>query len=189
MPLPARDPRGLGLAAGLLPLVVGGIALGVATILRVRGSVVARLTALVVGGVLGGLVVVGLLQGWLGALDGSLWANAGGAALLILAVAATVDGLGPVLGAGGIALGALLMIALGNPLSGVTSAPEMLPGGWGALGQWLPPGAGATALRSVAFFDGAGSGTALLALAGWVLLGFVLVVLPPVDRREVASAA
>ena len=187
-PLPADDPRGLGLAAGLLPLVVGGIALGAATALRVRGGVTARLTALTVGAALGGLTVVGLLQGWLGALDGSYLAASAVAALLILAIAATVAGLERVLGAGGLALGALLMIALGNPLSGVTSAPEMLPAGWGTLGQWLPPGAGGTALRSVAFFDGAGSGMAVLVLSGWALLGAVLVALPA-RRRSVTAAA
>jgi len=189
VPLPDEDPRGLGLAAGLLPLVVGGIALGAATALRVRGGVTARLTALTGGAVLGGLTVVGLLQGWLGALGGSFWANAGVAALLILAIAATVAGLGRLLGAGGIALGALLMVVLGNPLSGVTSAPEMLPSGWGTLGQWLPPGAGGTALRSVAYFDAAGSGTAWLVLSGWVLLGLVLLALPASGRRSVATVA
>ncbi|GGK71614.1 hypothetical protein [Ornithinimicrobium pekingense] len=178
VPLPADDPRGVGLAAGLLPLVIGGLALGAATALRVRGGAVVRGGVLLAGAALGGLVVVGLLQGWLGALEGSFWANAAAAALLVLAVGAVVAGLVRLLGGGGLALGALVMVVLGNPLSGVTSAPEMLPGGWGALGQWLPPGAGATALRSVAFFDGAGAGMALLVLAGWALVGLALVGVP-----------
>ena len=56
-------------------------------------------------------------------------------------------------------LGALIALLLGNPLSGLTSAPELLPSGWGAFGQWLPQGANATLLRSTAFFDGAGATT------------------------------
>ena len=66
-------------------------------------------------------------------------------------------GLGSLFGRVGLAVGALLALLLGNPLSGLNSAPEMLPSGWGALGQWLPQGATATLLRSTAFFDGAGA--------------------------------
>jgi hypothetical protein len=66
------------------------------------------------------------------------------------------------------------MMLLGNPLSGLTSAPEMLPSGWGALGQLLPPGAAGTALRSVAFFDGAGAGRPLLVLSCWFVGGLLL---------------
>lgn len=186
VPLPAADPRGVGLAAGLLPLVIGGLALGVGTALRVRGTG-AQVTSLALGSLIGGTVVVGLLQGWLGSLDGPFWTTALVAALLVLAIAATVTGLHRVLGLGGVALGALLMVALGNPLSGVTSAPQMLPNGWGALGQWLPPGAGATALRTVSFFDGAGTGMPLLVLGGWALLGLALVLLVPVSGRATAS--
>jgi hypothetical protein len=45
-------------------------------------------------------------------------------------------------GRAGAALGALLMILVGNPLSGVSSAPELLPAPAGTIGQLLPPGAG-----------------------------------------------
>ncbi len=48
-------------------------------------------------------------------------------------------------------------LAAGQPLSGLTSAPEMLPAGWGQLGQLLPQGATATLLRSTAYFGGAGA--------------------------------
>lgn len=185
VPLPAGDPHGVGLAVGLLPLVVGGFALGVVTALRVEGTA-RRIVAIVLGCLLGGLVVVGLLQGWLGALDGPFWTTCAAAALVILAVAATAAGLHRLLGPAGLALAALVVVVLGTPLSGVGSAPEMLPAGWGTLGQWLPPGAAATAVRSVAFFDGARSGGALLVLTGWALLGLVLLLL---GRREPRATA
>ena len=73
-------------------------------------------------------------------------------------------GLGSLFGRVGLAIGALLALLLGNPLSGLTSAPEMLPSGWGAFGQWLPQGANATLLRSTAFFDGAGATMAIVVL-------------------------
>ncbi len=90
---------------------------------------------------------------------------AGAITLLALAVTGSVSGLGALLGNAGIGLGVLLVFLLGNPISGLASAPELLPQPWGAIGQYLPPGAGATLLRSAAFFGGAGSAAAL-----WVLL-------------------
>lgn len=177
VPLPADDPRGVGLAVGLLPLIGGGVALGALTALRVTGRW-ARPAVILVGSLVSGLVVVGLLQGWLGALDGGYWTTSMVASLLILAISATVTGLHRVLGMAGVGLAVLVMVVLGNPLSGVSSAPELLPAGWGAFGQWLPPGAGATAVRSVALFDGAGAGMALLVLAVWALVGLGLGLLP-----------
>ncbi len=175
--LPVADPRGLGLATGLLPLLVGGTALGVLAVREVRRPS-RRVVALVIGAAGGGAVVIALLRGWLGALDGSPWLLWAVASLVIGAVAAMVLGLHRHLGTAGIGLAALVVIVVGNPLSGVTSAPEMLPAGWGELGQWLPAGAGATALRSFSFFDGAGSGPALLALSTWLVAGLALMVLP-----------
>jgi len=69
----------------------------------------------------------------------------------------------------------VLVFVIGNPLSGLASAPELLPQPWGAIGQFLPPGAGATLLRSVAFFDGAGGAVALWTLAAWTVAGLALV--------------
>ena len=87
-------------------------------------------------------------------------------------------GLHRVLGLPGIGLGAAVMMLLGNPLSG---APEMLPAGWGALGQLLPPGAAGSLLRSTAFFDGAGAWGPVLVLGTWLVFGVALALVP---RRE-----
>lgn len=75
-------------------------------------------------------------------------------------------------------IAALVMVLLGNPLSGVTSAPELLPSGWSTLGQLLPPGATGSALRSTSFFDGAAAQAPLLVLACWTLAGLALTLLP-----------
>ena len=69
------------------------------------------------------------------------------------------------------------MFLIGNPISGVASAPEMLPTGWGTLGQMLPPGAGGSLLRSTAFFDGAAAAGPVLILAAWLAAGLVLAAL------------
>src|SRR5262249_56629035 len=107
--------------------------------------------------------------------------------LIVLAVAATVTGLGSVAeragrAAAGIGLGAAIMLVLGNPLSGATSAPELLPSPWGQVGQWLPPGAGATLLRAVAYFDGSRVGEPWAVLAAWAAAGVGLPGPPAVGR-------
>jgi hypothetical protein len=167
------DPRGVALAASVLPLVLAGMAGGLLVWLA-GGSWPARWTALVAASVGAGLVAAGIAQGWLGVLGGSWPVNAGVLALTVLAVGATVAGLAALAGRAGAALGALLMLLVGNPLSGVSSAPELLPAPAGAIGQLLPPGAGGTLLRGTAFFDGAGATAPLAVLAAWVLLGLAL---------------
>jgi hypothetical protein len=75
-------------------------------------------------------------------------------------------------------LGALTMIFIGNPFSGVGAAPELLPGPVGGLGQLLPPGAGGNLLRSTGFFDGAGAGDHAVVLAIWAVAGLAAVLAP-----------
>lgn len=69
------------------------------------------------------------------------------------------------------------MVLVGNPFSGVTSAPELLPRPVGLIGQWLPPGAGGSLLRSVAFFGGRAAGGAALTLSLWAALGLAAVII------------
>ena len=173
VPLPKDDPRGAGLAAGALPLVLGGIiAAGALTQLVRSGS--RRMIGAVAFAITGGLALAAVLQYWLGSFEGSYLGNAGVIAMSIAAISLTLLGLEWLLGTAGLALGGALMMLLGNPLSGMTSAPEMLPSGWGALGQLLPPGAAGTALRSVSFFDGAGAARPLVVLTCWLVAGLAL---------------
>jgi hypothetical protein len=182
VPLPADDPRGAGLAAGSLPLVLGGIAAAAVLTLRVRGTG-RRLSGVLGFAVAGGLAMTAILQFWLGSLDGDYWTTSAVVALAVGATATVILALERLLGVAGLGLGAAVMMLLGNPLSGLTSAPELLPAGWGTLGQMLPPGAAATALRSVAFFDGAGMQPALVVLGCWLAFGLVLFAVP-VRRGE-----
>ena len=192
VPLPADDPRGAGLASAALPMVIGGLA-AAGLLTRLLPGAVARLVSAVSLAVMSGLAMAAVLQFWLGSLEGSYWANAGVLALAIGASATALLGLERLLGNAGLGLGAAVLLLLGNPLSGLTSAPELLPRGWGDLGQLLPPGAAGTALRSVSFFDGAGSGRALVVLLSWLGVGIVLSLLPrfrrPAEDRHEASTA
>src|SRR6478609_31642 len=117
-----------------------------------------------------------------GSIDHDTWGVAAGLTLGLLAAGLSMLGLGSLFGRAGLAIGALLALLLGNPLSGLNSAPEMLPSGWGALGQWLPQGATVTLLRSTAFFDGAGATTAIVVLTCWTVGGAALIVIAAARR-------
>ncbi|MGW4163328.1 hypothetical protein [Streptomyces sp. NPDC004788] len=188
VPLPAGDPRGAGLAAGALPLVMGGLLAALLLRRLVHGSG-RRVTGACAFAVTGGLAVAAILQFWLGSLDGSYWANSGAVALTIGATSLTILGLASLLGYAGFGLGAATMILIGNPLSGTATAPEMLPGRSGALGQLLPPGAGGRLLRSTAFFDGHGATHSAIVLAAWLALGLVLCAAGALRTRRGATVA
>lgn len=66
----ADDPRGVGLTAGALPLVMGGLPAGVLLTRLVRGTA-RRVTGAVAFAATGGLTVAAILQFWLGSLSGS----------------------------------------------------------------------------------------------------------------------
>ncbi|MFD8246367.1 hypothetical protein [Nocardia sp. NPDC059691] len=186
--LPADDPRGAGLSAGALPLVMGGLLAAVLLTRLVRGTA-RRVTGALAFAITGGLAVAAILQFWLGSLSGSYLANSGAVALSIAATAAAVLGLEALLGYAGIGIGAVLMMLIGNPLSGTATAPEMLPGWSGALGQLLPPGAGGRLLRSTAFFDGRGATHAVLVLLAWLALGVTLCLVSGLRARRSATGA
>ncbi|MFI7342731.1 ABC transporter permease [Streptomyces sp. NPDC050085] len=188
VPAPAADPRGSVLSSSMLPLAIAGVAGGaLVTLLRLRG--VRAVLALLAATAAVGAVAAALAHSWLGVLTGNWWAEAGVLGLSSLAVGATVAGLAALIGPAGIGVGALLMVLLGNPFSGVTSAPQLLPEPVGFLGQLLPPGAGGSLLRSVSYFDGARASGPALTLAVWAALGLTAVLLGALRGRRAATPA
>lgn len=179
------DPNGVGLAAGVLPLVMTSAGAGLAIGVFLTGlwpRIVAILGLAIAGGALSGW----LLMEPLDALPGPYLGLGGTLGLVIAAVAAGVAGLGTLLGRVGAALGMLTMLFVGNPLSAATSAPELLP--FGEYGQYLPPGAGVSLVRSISFFDGAGATEPLLILCAWIVGGLLLVIVGGLLRRGRADA-
>ena len=172
--LPAGDSRGVGLPSGSLPMIIAGLALGAVTALGLRSR------WLVIGTVIGGAMViavsfVGILS-WFDVSGGHFWDEFSAVSLTVTASALVVAGLVRLLGAAGVGLGALLLMIVGNPLSGIASSPRLLPAPWGEFGQWLPTGAGGTLLRTVAYFPGAPVWQSVLVLLGWAALGAVGVI-------------
>lgn len=173
-PPKAGDPRGAGLAASALPITLASILPAIALVFVVGQRVWIRAAAAVLFAGLMGVTAAALLRYPLGSIDQNFWGVAAGLALGIAAALLFILGLGSLFGRTGLAIGAGLAVLIGNPLSGLTSAPEMLPAGWGTLGQLLPQGATATLLRSTAHFGGAGAESAILVLSCWAAVGTVL---------------
>ncbi|WP_327693304.1 ABC transporter permease [Streptomyces sp. NBC_00459] len=183
VPAAANDPRGAAFGASVLPLALAGVAAGaVVTLLGLRGTRAAG--TLLGSAALVGVVAAAIAHSWLGVLTGDWWTEAAALGLTTLAVSGAVAGLAALLGTAGIGLGGLTVVLIGNPFSGASSAPQLLPEPVGAIGQWLPPGAGASLLRSVSFFDGAGALGPALTLTWWAALGLGAVLLGSALKRR-----
>ncbi|NUP73966.1 MAG: ABC transporter permease [Sinomonas sp.] len=176
VPLSSDDPRGIGLAIAGLPLAMGGMIGGILVSLLVSGTW-RRLVAVLAYGVVGGLGLAGILQGWFHVLQGSFWVNAGAIGLGIAATAALIAGLNALIGPAGIAVGAIITIFIGNPISSLTQPKEFLPAPWGDVGQWLVPGASGTLLRELSYFPSADMLFPWLVLAAWAAAGALLIAL------------
>ncbi|MCL2468162.1 MAG: ABC transporter permease [Micrococcales bacterium] len=187
VPLLDDDPRGMGLAAATLPLVLGGLVGGVAISLVVSGTL-RRVMALVVYAITAGLAITALLQTWFGVLGGAYLANAAVFATCLLAIGATIVGCASLLGRPGIPIGPVVFLLLANPIAGVTMPPEFLPTPWGTVGQLFPPGAGATLVRSFSYFPDASTLGPWLVLATWIVFGFALAALAHLRESKAATA-
>lgn len=183
-PLPSDDPRGLSpfyLVVGwLVGGYVGATVLGLARGGSARGSRAAlgRLAVLAGYSLASGLLGVLVVQQIVGVLDGNTLALAAVGALLVFATGAATAALQSLLGIVGTALAILLFVAIGNPASGGPLATELLmPGLWRTVGPLLPPGAGTTLVRNIAYFDGNALRGALTVLGAYAAAGSAIVAL------------
>lgn len=174
VPLSEHDPRGTGLAVAGLPLAMGGMIGGVLISLLVSGTW-RRLVAIAAYGIVAGLAIAGILQGWFQILQNDYWVNAGAIGLGIVATAATIVGLNSLMGRAGIALGAVITLFIGNPISSLAQPKEFLPGAWGEIGQYFVPGASGTLLRDLSYFPDASLAQPIWVLVAWTLVGAVLI--------------
>lgn len=187
-PPTARDPRGAGLAASALPITLAGILPAIALVLALRREIWTGFAAAVVFSGVAGVTLAALLRFVLGSIDANFWGVTAGLTLGVAAALLFMFGLGSLFGKAGLVAGALVALLVGNPLSGLSSAPEMLPAGCGQFGQLLPQGATVTLLRSTAGFGGAGATTAVIVLTCWALAGTALVAIAAVRDRNAGGA-
>lgn len=137
VPVTEADPRQVGFVALGIPLIVGGVL----PIIMVN-SFFARTRDRFYGTILAvlgtGFAVTAILQFGFGTLAGSYVLNSLVTTLGIGAISLFGLGLSTLFGAIGYYLAALTMMLIGNPLSSLGGAPEMLPSALGAVGQHLP---------------------------------------------------
>lgn len=177
VPTSSKDPRGLVLSSALLPLTICAIIVAsiAAVVVGLRPAWRQLVALAIISAVAGGGAYL-VAQTFLGALPHNGIATWAALTLMLFAMSSTTAGLVALIGPGGLGVSAVLMVFVGNPFSGVTSAPPMLPDAANHLGQWLPPGAGANLLRSIAYFDGHGGAPHLTVLVLWALGGVFAVV-------------
>jgi hypothetical protein len=178
VPTSAGDPRGLVLSSAVLPMTICGVVMAaVVGLLLAFRPAWRQILALVVVSAAAGLGSYLIAEGFLGALPGEHLATWAAMSLTMLAIGSATAGLIALVGTLGLGLGSAMMIFIGNPFSGVTSAPQLLPTAVDRIGQWLPPGAGANLLRSTAYFHGHGAAGHLTVLLAWTVLGLGAVIL------------
>jgi hypothetical protein len=176
VPLSDNDSTGAGLAIAGLPLTIGGIIGGVLTSMLVHSRRM-RAVAVVVYGAVGGLALTLILQSWFGILQGDFGLNVLAAGLAVASTAALINGFVSLMGPGGIAIGAILTMFIGNPIASLQQPKEFLVGSWGDIGQFFVPGAAGTLLRDLSYFPDAAMATQWWVLIGWFVLGIALILI------------
>ena len=173
VPLSESDSSGTGLAIAAFPLVIGGILGGVLCLNLIKGTW-RRFATAILYAVIAGAVSTLILSTWFGFIPGdfaSLWAAFGAT---YLATAFFIVGVGalssPLIG---LAVGAVITMFIGNPISGASMPSAFLPGAWGQIGQMLVPGASSTLLRSIAYFPEAATSGQWLVLGSWIAFGLL----------------
>ena len=173
VPLVKDDARGQGFMLIGLPMAMGGMIGGVLIAMTITGSR-RRLAAITGYAVLAGLLLTFVVHTWFGWLPANFMASWGAMALTLAATASAIVGLHALIGRAGIAIGAILTMFVGNPLSSLAMPKEWLPSFWGELGQFFVPGASGNLLRSLAYFPDASTVRPWLVLTGWAVVGIVL---------------
>ncbi|WP_143145075.1 ABC transporter permease [Streptomyces humi] len=176
VPVATEDPRGAVFSSSVFPLTICGILIGAfVTMARGLARPRHRVLTLLVACAVAALGIYLVAQGFLGALPHDHVATWAILSLVLLSVSATAAGVIRLLGPVGLGLSAALMVFVGNAFSGATSAPEMLPDGVNHVGQWLPPGAGASLLRDTTYFHGSAGAGHLAVLVLWSVCGITAV--------------
>jgi Protein of unknown function (DUF3533) len=172
VPLPPSDSSGATTFSALLSLILAGL-LGTTLIytLTQQRPVSVRLAASVGLGISAGLVTALITNVIVGAFPGHFFAVWGVATVFVLAIGLPIAAFQALFGIGGTAIGWVLFLVIGNPASGGSSAPELLPGFWRVLSPRLPTGTAVTSMRDVVYFNGHGSSHALLVLGLYAIVG------------------
>ncbi|WP_407563215.1 hypothetical protein [Streptomyces sp. 184] len=169
-PLPGKDSRGVSAVLLCVALTIGalifqlGLSLAAAHVGASRRWLSCLSYAVVAG--VAGAVFAGPVTG---TLDGHFLELLGITTLLSLTVVGVVAACQALLGALGIAVGALLVLPLGLASSGGVVDPHFQPAFYGAVSEYLPMGSAVSLLRRVLYFDGNAVSGPLLTLVLWAV--------------------
>lgn len=190
VPLPSSDSSGATSYSAVLSLIIAGLASTTLVFMLTRNRPEpVRLIATVAIGVGAGLITALVTNVLVGAFPDHFFAVWGVATLFVLAIGLPIAAFQAIFGIAGTAIGALLFLVVGNPASGGSSAPELLPGFWRILSQILPPGAAVTSMRDLVYFNGHGSFQALIVLAVYAVLGAGVAMIAHRLRARASPAA
>lgn len=181
--LSADDPNGAGLVVASFPLVLGGMIGGILICLQVQGPW-KRVVSGLAYSVLVGLGLTLIMNTWFGYVQGDFLLDWLGFSVSAGATALFIIGCVALLGPAGIALGALLTMLLGNPLSGANAPWEFLAEPWGQIGQYMVPGASLALLRTLSYFPEAPTATQWWTLAAWLGAGILLTLVGHLAHRK-----
>jgi hypothetical protein len=189
VPLPSSDSSGATSFSVVLSLILAGL-VGASLVyaFTMNRSEAVRVALAVALGVGAGLITALVTNILIGAYPGHFFAVWGVATLFVFAISLPIAAFQVIFGIAGTAIGWILFLVIGNPASGGSSAPELLPGFWRTLSQILPPGAGVTSLRDIAYFNGHGSSHALIVLAVYAMLGGAVAMIARKLRARAAAA-
>lgn len=188
-PTTQDDPQASGVSLLGLPLAFGGLVSAALCTFLLRGNKWAKAGVLLSVAALGAAVVVWMLHGVYGTIDGSVFLEWLAVTVGIAATSLFTAGLASLIGVAGVGVGAVLTILVANPLSGLATGPWLLPAGWATLGQLMPIGATGFLVRSLAFFDGAGATRAWWVLICWVVFGLCMLAFDRSKAKAEAEAA
>ena len=172
VPLPSSDSSGATTFSAVLGLIIAGLAgTSVVFILTRHRHEAVRIAVTVAIAVGAGLITALVTNVIVGAFRDHFFAVWGVTTLFVLAIGMPIAAFQVIFGIAGTAIGMVLFLVIGNPASGGSSAPELLPGFWRTLSQILPPGAAVTSMRDVVYFHGHGSFHELIVLAVYAVVG------------------
>ena len=171
----------------LLPVLIGGIASAVLSLVLVR-TPVRRFVTLGVAAVVGGLVGAAVLGPWFDVLEANYWVVSAALAMGILAISAFIAGLGTLFGRAGLGLGIILIVLVGNPWAGLFAPREFLIEPIATIGAYMPNGTVVDLLRSINFFPNAATGGNWLVLAIWAVVGLLMLGIGAALPRDGAAA-
>lgn len=84
----------------------------------------------------------------------------------------------------GIGVAVLLFVILGNPSADRAYRSWLIPPLWRAIGPWLPPVAGTSAIRGIVYFDGAKVLGPSMVLLAYALVDAVALVVVATPRKS-----